>query len=1013
MAGLANRRSSGEIVRLAKFQVDRPTIDYPAGDEGVEAPLPRNAPPTKIGRYTVLDLLGVGGMGVVCTAYDPKLDRKIALKLLRKRGKKDDRNSTGQARLIREAQALAKLSHPNIVTVHDVDKFEGQIYMAMEYVEGCSLDQWMIRGQRAWREVLEVFIHAARGLAAAHAAGITHRDFKPANVLIGNDQRVLVVDFGLAKSHDDKSQDRSGIHPKFSESHTPTPPDASDAMATIRERGSLMDVIGSTRDTKLTQVGRTVGTPAYMAPEQFLGLPVGPETDQFSFGVALFEALYGYLPFPDESRDELIERVTSGHVSDPPKDTPVPGWVHRVVLRALQQRPEDRYPSIDGLIAALQADPAKRRRRGLLVTGAAVLTVLGTYGVIKAVAPDDDVCTGAADRIHGVWDPTRKATVESAFMETNLPYAADGWKRVEQELDARTAAWVVHHTQVCEATNVRREQSPALMDVRMACLERRRGEMRALVEVFQMPDDRVIAEAVNAVQGLEDSQGCLTLLEDSGGRIDDPVMRERAEEIENMLAQSKARSNSERLQSAIDLAASALERARALGHRSTLARAAVFYAVLRADNTTDAEAEGVRDELIEAISLAAETKQLELEVEGWAKLIVFDGVKRGHPEAGLALNVPAQMAVGAGGDLRSEAMLEQAVGKVLSESQDHEAALVAQMNALEKYEAVGDREQDTLIAGVLSNIGAEHAMLGQLDEASLYLERAAKMVEDIYGPHHPLLGTIHTNLGGVLKAKGDNAGARAKYLSATELLKTALPSGHQRTLKAMLGLAQTEQELDPERAERRFEEVLAVMRAHKQPDWALVASTHNSLGHLLRQQANVAELSGDHESAKIQRSKAFDSFNAALEGFGRLPSENRPLGKLKLVELNLCILERDRGRHEQAADHCTAAWALQEEQGPPDAFGIEVLQNLASIAKGRGHFEEAMGHLRTAIAAAPSEIAASLRIEHAALLWEHVPARRGEALATVREIESSLDASSPAELRTEVEQWMRQHAAAP
>ncbi|MEM9463168.1 MAG: serine/threonine-protein kinase, partial [Myxococcota bacterium] len=495
---MGGRRSSGEIVRLAKYQVDRPTVDYQDDNSG---PIPRTTP-TKIGHYTVLDLLGVGGMGVVCTAYDPKLDRKVALKLLRKKRGNDSRNSTGQARLIREAQALAKLSHPNIVTVHDVDKVDGQIYMAMEYVDGSSLDKWMVRSERQWREVVDVFVHAARGLAAAHAAGITHRDFKPANVLIGKDGRVLVVDFGLAKSQDQDDKHQSDSEPPINERSIRAR--RLDPAEIFRERGSLMDVIGSTQDTKLTQVGRTVGTPAYMAPEQFLGLAVGPETDQFSFGVALYEALYGYLPFPDDDRDELIARVTEGRISETPKDTPVPGWVHRVVLRALHQRPEERFPSMDALITALQADPAKRRRRALFALGGVLLTGISSWGIAQAMSSDTDVCTGAADRMNEVWNDGRRAEIEAAFETTELHYARDQWERVDQELDGRAAAWVGHHVEVCRATNVRRDQSTHLMDVRMACLERRRGQMRALVEVLLSPDEDVVREAVKAVQSLED-----------------------------------------------------------------------------------------------------------------------------------------------------------------------------------------------------------------------------------------------------------------------------------------------------------------------------------------------------------------------------------------------------------------------------------------------------------------------------------------------------------------------------
>jgi tRNA A-37 threonylcarbamoyl transferase component Bud32/tetratricopeptide (TPR) repeat protein len=1001
---VANRRSSGEIVRLAKFQVDRPTVDYVSEENGEQPPAPRSAPPTKIGRYTVLDLLGVGGMGVVCTAYDPKLDRKIALKLLRKRGnKKEQRDSTGQARLIREAQALAKLSHPNIVTVHDVDQFEGQVYMAMEYVDGVSLDQWMVRGQRGWREVLEVFTHAARGLAAAHAAGITHRDFKPANVLIGKDGRVLVVDFGLAKSHDDKSQERSGIHSKSD--HTPRTTDAPEP-AQLRERGSLMDVIGSTQDTKLTQVGRTVGTPAYMAPEQFLGLSVGPETDQFSFGVALFEALYGYLPFPDESREELVERVTEGRVNDTPKDTPVPGWVHRVVLRTLGRKPEDRYASMNSLIAALQADPAKRRRRALLAAGTVVLTVLGTYGVVMGLTPDRDVCTGAALRIDEVWDRTRKATIESAFLETNLPFAADAWTRVEEELDVRTAAWVEHHTEVCEATSVRREQSPALMDVRMACLERRRGELRALVEVFQMPDHSVVAEAVKAVQGLEDSEGCLTMLDRSGAAIDDPVMRIQADEIESMLAQSKARNLSERSQSAIELAKEALSRARALGHRPTLARAAMHHATLRAENVTDADAGEIRDNLIEATSIAEETDQFDLEVEGWSKLILFDGGTRGHPEAGLALRIPAEMALRRGGGVRAEAALEQATGAVLHANQDHQAALEAQKRALEKWRAaVG--EQHTSVAGVLSNIGAEHAELGQLDEARRYLEEAATIVERLQGPHHPWLGFIHINLGGVLQLQGDHVGAKAHYLAAAEILQRVLPAGDLRTLNAMLGLAQTEEETDPVRAEQRYEDVLSMILAQKLPDLMLLASTQNSLGNLVRHRARA--ITGDPAQVERLHRKAFQHLTAALETYQRLPGDKRPARKLKLVETNLCRLENERGRLPEALEHCTNAWAHQRaEQGPLDATGLEAVQLLADLQLEHGSRAEAIDLLRKAIAMSTPEESADLRLRLGELWWKHEPSRRTEAMELVSEAELALRTGASSE-HGRLKQWLQEH----
>ena len=219
----------------------------------------------------------MGGMGVVCTAYDPKLDRKVALKLLRQRESDDAaRNHIAQLRLQREARALAKLKHPNIVAVHDVDIVDDRLYIAMEYVEGESLDDWLEHSTRGWSEVVEVFIQAAKGLLAAHAAGITHRDFKPANVRLEPTGRVVVLDFGLALAQGRANTEDDDEPAASSSVEVPIP---------IIGNGEEEPV--AERNPRLTAVGRRVGTPAYMSPEQILGHAVGPATDQFAFGASL------------------------------------------------------------------------------------------------------------------------------------------------------------------------------------------------------------------------------------------------------------------------------------------------------------------------------------------------------------------------------------------------------------------------------------------------------------------------------------------------------------------------------------------------------------------------------------------------------------------------------------------------------------------------------------------------------------------------------------------------------
>ncbi|MBL4689622.1 MAG: serine/threonine protein kinase, partial [Nannocystaceae bacterium] len=354
--------------------------------------------PSRIGRYIVLDTVGVGGMGVVCTAYDPKLDRKVALKLLKKARDKT-RAQTSQARLVREAQALAKLSHPNIVTVHDVDTYRGQLYIAMEYVEGSSLETWVLAEPRTHVEIIDVFVRAGRGLAAAHAAGITHRDFKPGNVQVGADGRVRVLDFGLAKSADEVDASL----------------DLDEAPATS---AGIMDLVGSASDLKLTQVGRTVGTPSYMAPEQFYGQSVGPQTDQFAFGVSLFEALHGELPFGDPDDVGFVDRVCEAKPDDPPVGTHVPAFVTRVIVRMLQRAPNDRYASMDAALLALQSDPSRRRRRWIAGAGVAAVVGLSGYGALQLLGSRTALCSGAEDKLREVWNERARIRVSAAFAAT-------------------------------------------------------------------------------------------------------------------------------------------------------------------------------------------------------------------------------------------------------------------------------------------------------------------------------------------------------------------------------------------------------------------------------------------------------------------------------------------------------------------------------------------------------------------------------------------------------------------
>jgi Tol biopolymer transport system component/serine/threonine protein kinase len=305
----------------------------------------------RVGRYVIREPMAEGGMGVVYLAHDPELDRAVAIKLIRPGAAEDSFESS--ARLQREAQAMARLSHPNVVVVYDVGSVEGHIFLAMEYVRGQTLRQWLTTHVLGWHEIVELFVAAGRGLVAAHEVGIVHRDFKPENVLVRDDGRVQVTDFGLARGVREQEQQ---------ERQAPRPASAS----------GLLSV-------PVTVTGDVLGTPLYMAPEQHRREPTDARTDQFSFCVALYEALCGHPPFGDPAYPEFRQRVLDGKVDPPPSH--LPAYIRRVLLRGLEPTLDRRFPSLQGLLAELDRRRPVRRPRWAFVAVAALAAVAAAIAV--------------------------------------------------------------------------------------------------------------------------------------------------------------------------------------------------------------------------------------------------------------------------------------------------------------------------------------------------------------------------------------------------------------------------------------------------------------------------------------------------------------------------------------------------------------------------------------------------------------------------------------------------------
>jgi serine/threonine-protein kinase len=371
LAALLERRLDASTAKAVAEHIDRcedcrrvvaeaAQSQDPAGPEppGVDEAAPVRASALRsgalVGRYVVLECIGAGSMGIVYTARDPDLGRSVALKLLRP-DPAAIAYQGGRARLLREAQAMARLSHPNVITIYDVGTVGDEVFLAMELVQGGTLTEWARATRRGWREIFDVLVAAGEGLAAAHDVGLVHRDFKPDNVLVGDDGRVRVTDFGLARS--------AGERPD-AEGQPKTPP-ADHLLASMTRTGTL------------------IGTPAYMAPEQLAGEVADARSDLFAFSATFYETLYGERPFSGSTFDELSERVAAGAIRPAPADTHVPAWLRRTILGGLRADPSQRPASVRAMLGALRSGIARRRRRVVLVSAA--LAIAGVAAVAASL----------------------------------------------------------------------------------------------------------------------------------------------------------------------------------------------------------------------------------------------------------------------------------------------------------------------------------------------------------------------------------------------------------------------------------------------------------------------------------------------------------------------------------------------------------------------------------------------------------------------------------------------------
>ncbi|MBC8068614.1 MAG: serine/threonine protein kinase, partial [Deltaproteobacteria bacterium] len=428
---------------------------------------------TCIVRYRVRERIGAGGMGEVYLAFDPELDRAVAIKLVHPRGAG---NVEEQRLLISEAQALAQLSHPNVVQVYDAGIWNGRVFVAMELVEGRTLHAWLrARGSElGWREVVQLFVQVGRGLAAAHAAGIVHGDFKPTNVMLPRDAaaphgigRPRVFDFGLAR-------------PVGSTSLT--------VSSDVLERGARAPLVR--------------GTPGFMAPEQFRGAALTPATDQFAFCVALYEALWGERPFAAETVAQLQRDVLGGAVRVP-KDGELPSSLRRAVLRGLQVDPGARHDSMDALLAALTR--ALGRRRFAAAIGALAVIAAGTTALVLARTQSQGVCDAGNERAEAVWNDQRRAQVDASLRAVGKAYADDAADRVLALVDGYVARYGEVYRGACE---LGRRGDDVGLDATMACLQDGLIDLDATLGELAEADAGVARNAIAMFESLRSPSRC-------------------------------------------------------------------------------------------------------------------------------------------------------------------------------------------------------------------------------------------------------------------------------------------------------------------------------------------------------------------------------------------------------------------------------------------------------------------------------------------------------------------------
>ena len=855
--------------------------------------------PVELGRLRLVRELGSGAMGKVYAAYDPALDREVAVKLLRK-GLLSMPGS--RERMLREAKILARLNHPNILTIHDLGFAGEQAFITTELATGGTLADWCLAhppsGKARAQQVLELAVQAAEGLAAAHDAGLVHRDVKPSNLLLGEDEpsgpRLRVADFGLAR------------------------PEANDESHSSMT-GPSLHVNGSGSVTPLTDAGSAVGTPAYMAPEQFRG-QASARSDQFGWAVSFYEAFFGVRAFTASTRQALLIAIESGEVAPPPSGHRVPEWLRSVLVRCLAFEPEARLASMRAVIDAIERGRTRRRR---LAQASGVVLVGAAIGLPGLLLPDrGDPCRQAGARVDAVWNDAARERVVQGLTASGGGFAETTAARSAARLDAYAQAWRDGRVEACEATHLRHEQSEALLDDRVRCLDGRLAHFEALADVLSEADLGVTLRAVHAVAGLPpvepcgDSQFVTARIEPPAASVAEAVQTEN-----DRLARVAALAASGRYDEALTLAQAVAEVARTLEYEPLIARSAIalgrrelamghFEAAeesLRA-GLLAAQRVGDDDSVRDAASALASTIGIRLERhdEGlmWIQL-----ARATVPRLGASSQWRLAAILTTEGSIRNDRgelregleLLQQARSLAL----EHERALTAAnvlgeiaivRHSLGEYEEAVQttrkamREREALlgpdhpqVAKDAHNLGAMLTNLRRPSEARPLLERGLKKRIETFGPDHVDVASSLLALGLLDAVEAKHDVAIEKLTRVLEIHERELGPHHARTAMALNALARAYDGKGDNAAVLPLRERSLAIAQHRDPEHSRTYLAHASLGTTL--------------VALGRADEARSHFDTALEGLERtLGEEHVQLGFVLTALGKLDCDQGDRAR---------------------------------------------------------------------------------------------------------------------